>query len=70
MVSALLKQTRVGATRLVREVVKRLLRKPGDEAAKPRHIITEPRIGYRMAAGEGAGTGWSVANSLNAGLSE
>ena len=63
-------EARVGPTRLVREVVKRLLRKLGNEAAEPRHIITEPRIGYRMAAGEGAGTGWSVTNSLKAGLSE
>ena len=38
---------------LVRDVVKRLCRKLGDDAADPRYIITEPRVGYRMAAGEG-----------------
>ncbi len=37
---------------LVRDVVKRLRRKLGDDAANPRYIITEPRVGYRMAAGD------------------
>ena len=32
--------------------MKRLRRKLGDAAADPRHIITEPRVGYRMAVGE------------------
>ena len=44
---------RVGEGWLVRDVVKRLRRKLGDDAADPRYIITEPRVGYRMAAGEG-----------------
>ena len=43
---------RVGEAWLVRNVVKRLRRKLGDDAADPRYIITEPRVGYRMAAGE------------------
>ena len=34
---------------LVREVVKRLRRKLGDDANSPAYIHTEPRIGYRMA---------------------
>ena len=38
---------------LVRNVVKRLRRKLGDDAADPRYILTEPRKGYRMAAGDG-----------------
>ena len=34
---------------LVRNVVKLLRRKLGDDADNPRHIITEPRVGYWMA---------------------
>lgn len=40
---------RVGESWLVRDVVKRLRRKLGDVAGSPRYIITEPRVGYRMA---------------------
>ena len=43
---------RVGETWLVRNVVKRLRRKLGDDADDPRYILTEPRVGYRMATGE------------------
>ena len=43
---------RVGESWLVRDVVKRLRRKLGDAAANPIYIFTEPRVGYRMAAGE------------------
>ncbi len=43
---------RVGEAWLVRNVVKLLRRKLGDDADNPRYIITEPRIGYRMAKGE------------------
>ena len=43
---------RVGEAWLVRNVVKRLRRKLGDDAADPRYIFTEPRVGYRMAIGE------------------
>ena len=42
---------RVGEPWLVRDVVKRLRRKLGDEAANPAFIFTEPRVGYRMARG-------------------
>ena len=44
---------RVGESWLVRNVVKRLRRKLGDDADDPRYIFTEPRVGYRMATGEG-----------------
>ena len=46
---------RVGEGWLLRNVVKRLRRKPGDDAANPRYIVTEPRVGYRMAGGEAEG---------------
>ena len=35
----------------VREVVKRLRRKLGDDAQDPTYIFTEPRVGYRLARG-------------------
>ncbi len=44
---------RVGEAWLVRNVVKRLRRKLGDDAADPQYIVTEPRVGYRMAARAG-----------------
>ena len=57
----LLQQTRgperVGQGWLLRNVVKELRRKLGDDAADPRYIVTEPRVGYRMAAGEGEAEG-------------
>ncbi len=43
----------VGESRLVREVAKRIRRKLGETAASARFIFTEPRVGYRMASGEG-----------------
>ncbi len=46
----------VGKSWLVRDVVRRLRSKLGDDAADPRYIVTEPRVGYRMAVGE-AGEG-------------
>ena len=42
---------RVGEPWLVRDVVKRLRRKMGDDADNPAFIFTEPRVGYRMARG-------------------
>ena len=42
---------RVGEPWLVRDVVKRLRRKLGDDAHSPTYIFTEPRVGYRMAPG-------------------
>ena len=44
---------RKGEPWLVRNVIKRLRRKLGDDAANPVYIMTEPRVGYRMAKGEG-----------------
>lgn len=44
---------RVGEKWLVRNVVKLLRRKLGDDANDPRYIFTEPRVGYRMGKGEG-----------------
>ena len=43
---------KVGESWLVRNVVKRLRGKLGDDASDPRYILTEPRVGYRMADGE------------------
>ena len=36
---------------LVRDIVRRLRGKLGDDADNPRYIITEPRVGYRMPMG-------------------
>ena len=38
-----------GDARLVRAFVKKLRRKLGDDASSPAYILTEPRVGYRMA---------------------
>ncbi len=46
---------RTGEPWLVREVVKRLRSKLGDDAGSPAYIFTEPRVGYRMAKGETLG---------------
>ena len=43
---------RTGEPRLLRDVVKRLRRKLGDNADNPAYIFTEPRIGYLMAKRE------------------
>jgi signal transduction histidine kinase/DNA-binding response OmpR family regulator len=43
---------RVGEPWLVRDIVKRLRRKLGDDARNPRYILTEPRVGYRIAGEE------------------
>ena len=43
---------RAGEPWQVREVVKRLRRKLGDDAQNPTYILTEPRVGYRMAKEE------------------
>ena len=42
---------RIGEGGLVRDIVKRLRRKLGDDADSPRYIVTEPWVRYRMAAG-------------------
>ena len=44
-----------GDSRPVRTAVKNLRRKLGDAAGSPKYIFTEPRVGYRMAKGEGPG---------------
>ena len=44
-----------GDFRLVRGVVRRLRRKLGDAADRPRYIFTETRVGYRMERGESEG---------------
>ena len=36
----------------VRNIVRRLRRKLGDDAGNPAYIFAEPRIGYRMERGE------------------
>ena len=41
-----------GDSRLVRSFVKKIRRKLRDDAANPRYIITEPRLGYRMNRSE------------------
>ena len=46
---------RMGEPWQVREVVKRLRRKLGDDAQDPTYIFTEPRVGYRLAKPRGAG---------------
>ena len=43
---------RIGEGGLVRNVVKWLRRKLGDSADNPRYIVTEPRVGFRMAMHE------------------
>ena len=46
---------RSGEPGLLRNVVRRLRRKLGDDADNPRYIFTEPRVGYRMPRGETPG---------------
>ena len=46
---------RVGEGWLLRDVVKRLRRKLGDDARNPRYILTETRVGYQMAKNETEG---------------
>ena len=48
---------KVGEPWLVRDMVRRLRRKLGDDADSPRYIFTEPRVGYRMLVGKGSGEG-------------
>ena len=44
---------KVGEPWLVRDVVRRLRRKLGDDASSPRYLFTEPRVSYRMERGRG-----------------
>ena len=41
-----------GNVRALRTHLRRLRRKLGEDASAPRHIFSEPRVGYRMARGE------------------
>ena len=50
---------KVGELWLVRNMVRRLRRKLGDDADNPKFISTEPRVGYRMRKGETRGEGSS-----------
>ena len=43
---------RSGEPGLLRNVVRRLRRKLGEDADNPRFVFIEPRVGYRMARGE------------------
>ena len=40
---------RAGSTPLVRAFIKKFRQKLGDDASNPTYILTEPRVGYRMA---------------------
>ena len=44
-----------GDARVIRSHLMRLRRKLGEDAASPRYIFAEPRVGYRMAKGEEPG---------------
>lgn len=48
---------RVGEAWLIRDVVKRLRHKLGDSATNPKYILTERRVGYRMATSGQEGRG-------------
>ena len=45
------KRERDGGVQPIRTIVRRLRRKPGDDADNPTYIFTEPRVGYRMPEG-------------------
>ena len=47
----------------VRTYVKRLRRKLGDDAASPRYLFAEPRVGYRMPRGDGQADGKETSDS-------
>ena len=45
-------QARAGSARVIRTHLMRLRRKLDEDAASPKYIFAEPRVGYRMAEGE------------------
>ena len=45
-------RTRTGDARVIRTHLMRLRRKLGEDAASPKYIFAEPRVGYRMVKGE------------------
>ena len=50
-------QGKPGNIRVLRTHLKHLRRKLGDDASDPTYIFAEPRVGYRMAQGEGEASG-------------
>ncbi len=48
-------ESEAGNSKLLRSFVRQLRRKLGDDARNPTYIFTEPKVGYRMAGGEGTG---------------
>ena len=46
---------KAGGSGPVRNIIRRLRGKLGDDAANPTYIFNEPRVGYRMPKGEGYG---------------
>ena len=59
---------KVGEPWLVRDMVRRLRRKLGDDAEDPRYILTEPRIGYRMGDGQSTWANFQSESSASAEL--
>ena len=45
-------QAKVGDLRSLRTVIKNIRRKLDDDAKNPQYVLTEPRVGYRMAKGD------------------
>ncbi len=45
-------QANVGDLRSLRTVIKNIRRKLDDDAKNPQYVLTEPRVGYRMAKGD------------------
>ena len=43
-----------GSPRTIRTHLMRLRHKPGEDGENPTYVFAEPRVGYRMAVGEGA----------------
>ena len=48
---------KTGGSGSVRDIIKRLRRKLGDDANNPAYILNEPRVGYWMEKGETQGLG-------------
>ena len=46
---------KTGGSGPVRNIIKRLRGKLGDDAGNPTYIFNEPRVGYRMPEGEAPG---------------
>ena len=48
--------TNLSSRRVIRTQLVRLRQKLGEDGENPSYIFVEPRVGYRMAEGEGSGT--------------